>query len=551
MDRTTSRRPRDGSVEPAGSTVRNSVTTSVWTLVSRVTGLLRVVVIGAVLGPTFLANVFLATNTVPVIVFSAVAGPVLALVVVPVIVHTALERGHAESEGLLRKISAVLLLASAAVATALALLSPVVAWTLTLGVPEAERERALRLTVLMVLFVAPQVVLYTIAALAAAAQQARGRFALAAAAPAAENVGLMVTMLAVEFTFSDDAAAADVGNVPITMVVILGVGATMAVLLHAVIQVAGAARVGMSLRPERGWRADEQARRTVGRLRSSVAVAGFPSAGFYALLGVSATVPGGVLVLQMAHAVYGVCAALGARAITAAALPGLSAAAAADRRPQFARAWREAMALAVIAGLPLLCLMIVLAEPAARLLSHGQLSTGLLVAALTGCITVLGAAQLAAGVHEIGRQALFARMDVRGPRIAGARAFGVTVVAAAGTVLLPAGVLRMVAVAAVLLLSDLTAAVTVVGRLRSALSPERLLDRSRAAAALAAATAMVPPLVVAVWFAGHNEAGPMGDLVVLVPLVAVAAAVYAGVLLVLERRIAAHRRHRPAEAGAT
>ncbi len=34
------------------NTARNSATVAGWTLVSRVTGLLRVVVIGAVLGPT-------------------------------------------------------------------------------------------------------------------------------------------------------------------------------------------------------------------------------------------------------------------------------------------------------------------------------------------------------------------------------------------------------------------------------------------------------------------------------------------------------------------
>ena len=60
---------------------------SAWTLVSRTTGLGRVIVIGAVLGPTFLANTFVATNTIPNMAYFAIAGTVLSSLVVPAIVR--------------------------------------------------------------------------------------------------------------------------------------------------------------------------------------------------------------------------------------------------------------------------------------------------------------------------------------------------------------------------------------------------------------------------------------------------------------------------------
>ena len=50
---------------------------SAWTLVSRTTGLGRVIVIGAVLGPTFLANTFVATNTIPNMAYFAIAEALL------------------------------------------------------------------------------------------------------------------------------------------------------------------------------------------------------------------------------------------------------------------------------------------------------------------------------------------------------------------------------------------------------------------------------------------------------------------------------------------
>src|SRR5690348_10587151 len=57
-----------------------------WTLVSRVTGLLRVLVAGAVLGPTFFANIFQATNVVPNVTFNLLAGWALTALIVPPLV---------------------------------------------------------------------------------------------------------------------------------------------------------------------------------------------------------------------------------------------------------------------------------------------------------------------------------------------------------------------------------------------------------------------------------------------------------------------------------
>src|SRR3954452_25321979 len=83
----------DGGDAAGRSVAHSSATVAAGTLVSRDSGLLRGVVIGAVLGPTFLANTFLATNTVPNLTFAAVAGPVLGLVLVPSIVDALLNRG--------------------------------------------------------------------------------------------------------------------------------------------------------------------------------------------------------------------------------------------------------------------------------------------------------------------------------------------------------------------------------------------------------------------------------------------------------------------------
>src|SRR4029079_5619899 len=121
----------------------------------------------------------------PNVAYLAIAGTVLSAVVVPAIVRTTTATGTRSAAHLLGGLAGFLLLLTGAAAVLLLLASPVIARLLTFGIADAAtRNRAEDLTVLMVLFVAPQVMFYMIAFLGAAAQQARGRFALAAAAPA-------------------------------------------------------------------------------------------------------------------------------------------------------------------------------------------------------------------------------------------------------------------------------------------------------------------------------------------------------------------------------
>src|SRR3954449_11481936 len=89
--------------------IRSSATVAAWTLVSRVTGLGRAIVIGAVLGPTFFANTFVATNTIPNITYLAIAGTVLSAVVVPAIVRTTTAAGTRSAIDLLGRLAGFLL----------------------------------------------------------------------------------------------------------------------------------------------------------------------------------------------------------------------------------------------------------------------------------------------------------------------------------------------------------------------------------------------------------------------------------------------------------
>ncbi|MGH3844551.1 MAG: lipid II flippase MurJ, partial [Pseudonocardiaceae bacterium] len=263
------------------TTARNSATVAGWTLVSRVTGLLRVVVIGAVLGPTYFANAFQTGYVVPNMVFTMIAGPVLGMVVVPGLVHAAGDGGVERAREMLSRVSGWLLAVAAAVVGLLMILSPVVAWTLTFGIPDAgAHARGMWITTLLVLLVAPQVPLYVLLHLGMAAQQARGRFALAAGAQVVENGILILTVVLAGWYYG---TGLDVGQVPVELVIVLGLGSTVAVALHAALQLFGTARVGLLSWPSMRWRHDPETRAITRRLMRSIGVAAWPTAAMYVL----------------------------------------------------------------------------------------------------------------------------------------------------------------------------------------------------------------------------------------------------------------------------
>ena len=105
---------------------------------------------------------------------------------------------------------------------------------------------------------------------------------------------------------------------------------------------------------------------------------------------------------------------------------------------------------------------------------------------------MLAVAQLAAGLHEVCRQALFARLDVRGPRIAALLAFGTTLATGLVVLLAQAGNERLIGLGAAVLASDIAAVTTVIVLLRKEIRPEPIADRRRLGAAALASTVMLP-----------------------------------------------------------
>lgn len=499
-------------IRTSPSAIRGSATVSAWTLVSRVTGLGRVISVGAVLGPTFLANAFVATNTVPALVFLAIAGTVLSSVIVPSIVRTIACDGTQGATELLGRLAGFLILLTSAAAVPLILMSPWIARLLTFGIDDAaSRAQFEHLAAVMLIVVAPQLILYMVASLGAAAQQARGRFALAAAAPAVENIGVMTTVATAGWLYAGRIESAETA---MSLAILLCSGTTLSVGLHMALQLFGASRVGLPIRPCLRRAADFHVREVKQRIRQSLVVAVSPELAYFALMAVAGTVPGGVLLLQLAYSVYSLPAALGARAISMAVLPGLSEAAYRKDSPLFIERIREGLAYTFVASLPLLILMAVFSLPIADFLANGRLRVGELIYSLAACILVLAAAQLPAGLYEIGRQALFARLDVRGPRVAALVGLGATVITALAVFYVLSGPSRLVGLSVAVLINDALAAVTVLVLVRRVVREEPLIDRRRVGAAAVAATVILPVVAGGWVFIDVLQINRVGNLVI-------------------------------------
>ncbi|MBV9012799.1 MAG: hypothetical protein JO272_12250 [Pseudonocardiales bacterium] len=514
--------------ETLTTTARNSATVACWTLVSRATGLLRVVLIGAVLGATYFANCFQAGYVVPNIVFTLIAGPVLSMVLVPGVVRALGAGGLPRAQEVLGRVAGWLLAVSSVVAALLMIAAPAVAWTLSRGISDpAQRARGLWLTTLLVLLVAPQVLLNCLAYLGMAAQRARGRFALASAAPAVENVVLILTVVLAGWYYG---TGLDIDRVPLALVIVLGVGSTSAVALHAALQLFGAARVGLLTRPLTRWRQDPEAVAVTRRLARSVGVAACPAAAMYVLFALAGSVPGGVFVVQLSYSVLFSLSYISARAVSMAALPGLAHAAHHEDSVTFGSAWRQGLSYAVIASLPLLVLLVVFSGPTANVLANGELRHAALIGPLATCLAVVAVAQLVGGVSDLGCQALYARLDDRVPRRASEVTFGVTVAVGAAALLVPASGVRLVWLVVAILAGELAAAGMVLTRLRRAIRPERFIELRTLARALVATVAIVP-VTAAVWWIQHVHSGSqLSNLAVLTLGGITALGVYALVL---------------------
>ena len=230
--------------------VKSNVTVAVGTALSRVSGLLRVVVFGAVIGRTALADTYKIANETPNIVYELLLGGVLSATLVPLFSAFA-ETDDEEATNVVITAAVTLMAALTAVAV---LGAPLIFRLYTLS-PDASVDADLLHdvgTTLTRIFLI-QILFYGLSGVANAFLNSRRRFFAAAWSPILPNLIIAATLLSLP--------SPDEGGWQLDDVITddrlrwtLGLGATAGIATMALALIPAALRTGFRFRPVWKWR---------------------------------------------------------------------------------------------------------------------------------------------------------------------------------------------------------------------------------------------------------------------------------------------------------
>jgi putative peptidoglycan lipid II flippase len=392
----------------------DSITVAAWTIVSRVTGVAKFACIGAVLGPTFFGNTYQFTNSLPNLVYYGfLAGSLFSSLLVPALVHHIDVGDHAASRRVAGGFLGMTLVALVVIAPVAILLGPLVLRFAALGgspAVAAAQENTGRLLIIM--FV-PQIFCYGLVGTATAVMNSRQRFALAAGAPAVENLGTIAVLVLTAVIYGTGTGLA---NVPPGELLLLGLGSTAAVAVHAALQWWGASRAGVLLTPRPGWR-DPEVRVIVRRALPSLAQAGLLALQVLTLLVVANRLPGGVVAFQIALNFYYLAIAVGATPVALSLLPRLARMHLAGDVAAFRDTLVRGLALGFFITIPASVGYLALAVPLARAVSFGRMDGATGTTMVAASLAALSVAVVGQTAFLIATYASYARKDTRSPLI--------------------------------------------------------------------------------------------------------------------------------------
>jgi putative peptidoglycan lipid II flippase len=377
------------TVAPEGATnsvARSAAGMGAAAAVSRAFGGVRMIVIAAVLGTTYLGNAFQASNGVSNVLFELLAAGALSAVLVPTFVdhlHRGEPRRAEEIAGRLLSLAWVGL----GVVTVIGIVAaPWIADLLTAGVDDpsvaAEQEE---LTTFLLRFFIPQVLLYALGAVTTAVLHAQGRFALTAIAPVGNTVVLVLAMV----LFRELAGPAPGLDLDGAEQLVLALGGTLGVAAFVAVPAIGLRRTGFRLRlGARGAHRDADVRSVLGL--SGWAALQHTGTGILlaAALIAGGAVAGGVVAYQLAMVVFLAPYGIVAQPIHTAVLPQLAAEAQRGDEASLRASVRWAADAMVVATMPVAALLTGLSAPVMAVLAFGEAAEGggpeLLGAALLG-----------------------------------------------------------------------------------------------------------------------------------------------------------------------
>ncbi|TFB16483.1 murein biosynthesis integral membrane protein MurJ [Microbacterium sp. 3H14] len=218
------------------------------TMVSRVTGLLRSIVLVGVIGSVAseAADAFTYANQLPNSVFSLISVGVLTAVIVPQIV-----KATADADGGNAFISKLFTLGTVVLVVVTAIATAAAPWLVHLVAGKAN-EATLALATALAYWCLPQILLYGLYAMLGEALNARKIFGPFTWAPVINNIVSIAGFIALGALFAPVSTKAT--DWTPSMITLLGGTATLGIALQAVVLLVFWRRTGLALKPDFHWR---------------------------------------------------------------------------------------------------------------------------------------------------------------------------------------------------------------------------------------------------------------------------------------------------------
>jgi putative peptidoglycan lipid II flippase len=340
---------------------------SVATLASRGIGFVKVWVIAAVLGATYLGNTYQASSSVSNILFELIAAGALSAVLVPTFVDLFRAGDDGEAERLASGVLGLALLVMAVVSVIGIVFATPIARLLSSSAPNATVEsRQVALSAFFLRFFVPQVLLYAVGTVATAVLFAKRRFVIVAVAPIANTVVLVASMVIFTLMHGPDPSL----DLTTPEKLVLAIGGTLGVVGFVGVPTVALLRSGFRLRPTLGT-VDRKLRRLLW-LSAWVALQPDVAVLLGAALVMGNEVAGGVVAYQFCFVAFLAPYAILAQPIHTTILPELTVDVGNGDMASFADRLRWGLDGMSRLLLPVSAAYIALALPAMRVLAVGN-----------------------------------------------------------------------------------------------------------------------------------------------------------------------------------
>ncbi|MCR6032644.1 murein biosynthesis integral membrane protein MurJ [Nocardioides sp. zg-579] len=366
-------RPQDPPRDEQRSILSSSAVMAAGTIVSRLSGYVRTLLLAAALGNLLHADVFNIANTIPNMLYILLAGGVFNAVLVPQLVRAAshdADRGEAYTN----RVVTLAALFLGAVTVALVVAAP---WVMNLyvdpGVPADARESVVDFA----RWCLPQVFFYGMFVLLGQILNSRGRFGPMMWAPIANNVISVAVLLLYLVLFGTASEAERSGGFTAEQELVLGLGSTLGIAAQLLVLLPYLRAAGFSYRPRFDFRGtglghtlrlgvwtvlfvivNQIAYTVVVRLASGGTADGASDGTGYSVYSAA------FLIIMVPHSVITV-------SLATAILPTLSRRAADQDLAGLARTLSSTLRTALVVVLPFAALLPVVAPELARVISLG------------------------------------------------------------------------------------------------------------------------------------------------------------------------------------